>query len=279
MLLVAPRAFAQSMACIRADSTQTFRRVLMSVVPHPIDSAAIASPSIVQLFTQTTAERMRELLGARAGELPDGTTRIDALHLGAKARIVLRRGGGLEIRHRRDGAPVPPDARDATYIARAIRFAADSAGPYPWPDGVPGDSLTFDLWLTYPRVSADGRVTPIGPGFSAPAFSLLLPPMSPVRVVSMPSVQYPTRTAGQNVTATVIMQFVVDSTGRVDPESIHDEWRSDHQRPRGELGDHYRAFVRAIRRALLDARYEPARIGSCATRQSVEQRYEFRVSS
>lgn len=267
------------MDCIRADSTQAFHRVLMSVRPHPVDAAARASASTVQLFTQTTAERLRELLGARPGEVPDATTRIAALHVGVTTRIVVRRGGGIEIGYQRDGRPARSDALDSTYLARAIHLAADSSGPYPWPDAMPGDSLTFDLWLTHPLVDAEGVVTPIGAGFSVPAYSLLLPPTTPARLVSRPRVQHPTRTAGQNVVATVIMSFVIDSTGRVDAASIHDEWPSDHRRPRGELGDHYRAFVRAVRRALEAARYEPARIGRCATREHAQLRFEFRRPS
>lgn len=265
------------MACIRADSTQPFRRVLMSIRPHPVDAAAAASASTVQLFAQTTAERLRELLGARPGEVPDATDRIAALHAGVSTRIVVRRGGGMAIRFLRDGEPTRADALDATLLARAIRFAADSSGPYPWPDAMPGDSLTFDIWMTYPSVSAEGDVTPIGAGFSVPAFSLLLPPITSARPVSMPRLQYPTRTVGQNVVATVVMRFMIDSTGRVAPESIHDQWPSDRPRPRGEIGDHYRAFVRAVRRALEGARFEPARIGGCATRELAQQRFEFRL--
>ena len=277
--MVASRAAAQPMSCMGADSTPASRRVLMSVVPRPVDAAATAARATVQLFAQTTAERLRELLGARPGELPDGTSRIAALHVGVSTRIVLRREGRAETRYLRDGEPRAGDALDSTYLARAIRFAADSSGPYPWPEAIRADSLTFDLWLTYPPVAADGTVTPIGAGFSVPAFSLLLPPSSPARLVSMPKLQYPVRPAGENAVAMVIMSYVVDSTGRVDPASIRDEWPSDRPRQRGEVGDHYRAFVRAARRALEAARYEPARIGRCAMQQRVEQRFEFRLSS
>jgi hypothetical protein len=72
------------------------------------------------------------------------------------------------------------------------------------------------------------------------------------------------------------MQFVVDSSGRVDPATLRDLWPADRPRLTGELGGHYRAFLSAVRDGLADARYVPARVGGCATRQLVQQPFEFR---
>jgi hypothetical protein len=74
------------------------------------------------------------------------------------------------------------------------------------------------------------------------------------------------------------MRFVVDTTGRADPETIRDVY------PVGEppLSERdkvaYDAFVLATRRAIQDGVYEPARLGGCLVRQRVQQPFTFGLS-
>lgn len=78
-----------------------------------------------------------------------------------------------------------------------------------------------------------------------------------------PPPRYPDllRTAG--VEGTVHAQFVVDTTGRVERESIRFK-RSDHQ-----------LFERAVTETLLRSRYLPAEAGGRKVRQLVEQAFSF----
>jgi protein TonB len=78
-----------------------------------------------------------------------------------------------------------------------------------------------------------------------------------------PRPRYPDllRTAG--VEGTVHAQFVVDTTGRVERESIRFQ-RSDHQ-----------LFERAVTETLLRSRYLPAEAGGRKVRQLVEQAFSF----
>lgn len=61
----------------------------------------------------------------------------------------------------------------------------------------------------------------------------------------------------------MVLQFVVDTMGRVDPSSIHDLWASDKPRPEGIFRQEYESFVEASRRALVMDEFEPAKIGGC----------------
>ncbi|MGQ0649210.1 MAG: TonB family protein [Gemmatimonadaceae bacterium] len=78
-----------------------------------------------------------------------------------------------------------------------------------------------------------------------------------------PSPRYPSLLANAGVVGMLHAQFVVDTTGRVEAETIRFT-RSDHT-----------LFERAVREALLRSRYLPAEIESRRVRQMVEQAFSF----
>jgi protein TonB len=75
--------------------------------------------------------------------------------------------------------------------------------------------------------------------------------------------RYPDPLRNAGVEGTVHAQFVVDTTGRVERESIRFK-RSDHQ-----------LFERAVTETLLRSRYLPAESGGRKVRQLVEQAFSF----
>jgi hypothetical protein len=70
----------------------------------------------------------------------------------------------------------------------------------------------------------------------------------------------PGRSAGSDH---LVLQFIVGLDGRVEPESVRFSSARD------------REFALAARDALLGARYQPARVGSCPVRQVVEMSVGF----
>jgi periplasmic protein TonB len=78
-----------------------------------------------------------------------------------------------------------------------------------------------------------------------------------------PEPRYPAFLQSAGVQGTVYAQFVVDTTGRVEPSSIVFP-RSDHV-----------LFERAVRDVLLRSRYSPAEFGGQRVRQLVEQAFAF----
>ena len=78
-----------------------------------------------------------------------------------------------------------------------------------------------------------------------------------------PTPRYPSLLANAGVEGVVYAQFVVDTTGRVETESIRFT-KSDHA-----------LFERAVRDVLLRSRFSPAEAGSQRVRQLVEQAFSF----
>lgn len=80
-----------------------------------------------------------------------------------------------------------------------------------------------------------------------------------------PAPRYPSMLASAGVEGVVYAQFVVDTAGRVEPESIRFP-KSDHQ-----------LFERSVREVLLRSRYSPAKVGNHSVRQLVEQAFSFNL--
>jgi protein TonB len=78
-----------------------------------------------------------------------------------------------------------------------------------------------------------------------------------------PAPIYPPALRSAQIEGSVIARFVVDTSGRAEPESITFTEVSQVQ------------FADAVRQSLLRSRYLPAMIGGRAVRQLVEQRFEF----
>jgi TonB family protein len=80
-----------------------------------------------------------------------------------------------------------------------------------------------------------------------------------------PVPRYPDALRSVNVTGEVMVQYIVDARGRVEPGSIK------------ILSSTHKLFAEAVREALLEARYRPAEVGGNAVRQLVEQPFIFKL--
>ena len=78
-----------------------------------------------------------------------------------------------------------------------------------------------------------------------------------------PHPRYPDDLQRAGVEGTLVVQFVVDSTGRVDAKTLA---FPDHAQP---------GFLRAIRDALLHSRFLPAELSGIRVRQLVQQQFSF----
>jgi TonB family protein len=77
--------------------------------------------------------------------------------------------------------------------------------------------------------------------------------------------RYPEALRSVNVTGEVVVSYVVDARGRVEPGSIK------------ILSASHKLFGDAVRTALLSARYRPAEVNGQAVRQLVEQPFIFKL--
>ena len=155
-------------------------------------------------------------------------------------------------------------------LARNERFA--------WPDSLAGDSIPFLLRLDYPEVDEAGKPQPMRGKHAALLVAIRVPRMAPVTVSKAGRIAYPEVARTNWVTATIVMQYVVDAGGKPVERTIRDLWPDDKPRPRGDLARFYDAFREAVRRGILATEYSPARVGDCAVPQLVQQPFTFDIA-
>jgi hypothetical protein len=247
---------------------------LRATTREPVDPGL---GQMMDVFAQSVSLRMRGLLNPHGDTLPPGEPIITWRSI--EDHIPL----GVTVY--RDAAPVfqlispHTDSVAAAMLLDAVHKAvADGEGPF-WPEGTPGDSLTFGLSfeLTDPgkvQLSHSGR-------FATPVFSVLSPPEVPARAkleggASAPIYPLTERHAG--ITAVVIAEFHVDTTGHVSPGSIREVWPSTQKRPTGRLLAAYNDFLDSVMRWLPNAEFEPAHIGGCSVQRFVQQPFNFALT-
>ena len=147
------------------------------------------------------------------------------------------------------------DALDATLITMLER--QDSLGGFWYPAGpLPQDSVRLLLTTTH----RPGRQE-----VSTPLARIRLPryPGTQVRPRRGPAPRYPDIAEKAGISSAVMVEFVVDTTGRADMSTVRLVFAE------------YEEFVAEVRRVLPRHRYEPARIAGCPMRQLVQQPVVF----
>jgi periplasmic protein TonB len=110
-----------------------------------------------------------------------------------------------------------------------------------------------------------GVVGGVGPVTDAPMFDFEVDkPATPFR--DNPAPNFPNVLRNSNVSGRVILQFVVDTTGRADLSTIQ------------VLESAHELFTQAVRNALPRMRYVPAEVGGRKVRVWVSQAFEFSLT-
>lgn len=168
-------------------------------------------------------------------------------------------------------APAPPESRRPPLPTNVeVQVPSIQAPPLDLsvvPSGLPPASTIIgtireEEFRTLARDSMPAG--PVAPASGEPFAEFMVE--KPVRPWSRnPSPRYPSLLANAGVEGAVYAQFVVDTAGRVEAESIRFT-KSDHL-----------LFERAVRDVLLRARFAPAEAGGQRVRQLVEQAFAFQV--
>ncbi|MFL5575522.1 MAG: energy transducer TonB [Gemmatimonadaceae bacterium] len=143
---------------------------------------------------------------------------------------------------------------------RAVR-AADSARAFaPFPEELLDTTIAVDV-----RIGLGRRKR----GVALPLFPVALPWVKPTRPVvprpRQPAPVYPRAAIQGLVESDVLVQFIVDESGRVAPGTVHVE--------RAE----YREFVQAVLDVLPQYRFTPAELNGCPVKSLVQLPFEFRM--
>jgi len=159
-------------------------------------------------------------------------------------------------------------------MQRTIRLRIDNIAPVVLPDITPAvadidftgrvsDSLDFvgrSLAEAFgPPVSSGGTVMRNG-AYSADGVDRVVMPLA-----NNPVPTYPRSMQAAGIETNFVVVFVVDSTGRVDNQTL--EFPATAQP----------VFADAVRRALGRSRYRPAEMGGRRVRQLVQQEFVFRL--
>ncbi len=241
-------------------------------VNEPTDSGIA---EMADIFAQSVSLRMRSLLNARGDTLPPGEPDITWRK--------IERHTPLGVTVYRNAPPVfrllsphTDSIAAATLLAAAHKTTDEGEGPF-WPEGTRADSLKFGI--SFELTLPGKRQLTHPPRIAFPVFSVFFPPEVPVRLTSKSQPEYPSAELREGITAVIILEFQVDSTGRAIPGSIKEVWSPTKKRPTGRMLDAYNDFLDSVTRWLSTAEFEPARIGGCRVRQFVGEPFTFSIAS
>jgi hypothetical protein len=285
VVFVAPmmRAPAQSAPsarnrCLDSVPLPTMKRVPVYATAELVEGDVVSRAVIagIDLFTQAAAERARALLGAAPNQLPPGEPAVTWRQLDHELRVVAYRDGRFAWRVEPPAWLSDQSLGDSgvRLLGRAIDDARRKGEAFLWSDELARDSLTWVIRLAPSTLGEDGSVQAPTLRSGFPVFHVFTPPVIPAGVdrlrTNFPMVRI------RGFAGTVRLQFVIDTAGRADPNSIRGVWPTNEPRLTGPPAFAYDSIVRVMRGAVKDARFAPARIGSCTINQLVQQSFTYR---
>jgi hypothetical protein len=288
--LLAPTLVAQQLAtaspgrsasCLDSIPPTAFRRTPVYIESDVSDAVGTTAALIgsADILSQTVAEEIRGLLAAKSGEVPAGDSVVAWTGLAPDVAVTAYRDG--HFAWRTVWPPVRADeARNddgARLVSRALETVKGHGEIFLWDQDAGSDSLTWMLRLARGETSPTGQVTPPMVRVAFLAFTVRYPTMEPVRPLRARAPHYPPLLKMQGFTGSAVIEFVVDTSGHPEPQTVHDRWPKTRERLTGDRARAYATFVEASRAAVLESLYVPARLGGCAVRQIVSQPFGFEL--
>jgi tetratricopeptide (TPR) repeat protein len=176
-----------------------------------------------------------------------------------------------------DDAHIARSGRAITALAAAMfspAEALDSARAWP---RVAGDTpIRFRIEFVAPIVFPnDITLDTASNAVLIPAFSMRLPIVRGAEIDGGVNIDVPRNTTTALYSGNVLMQFNLDTLGRVVGSTLEEIWDSPDPRPSGEALVHYDAYLGAVRRWLLRSRWTPGSLGGCRATQVMRFRYNL----
>jgi hypothetical protein len=124
-----------------------------------------------------------------------------------------------------------------------------------------------------------GQAFPFGSDRIAfPAFSEKFPSFFAAVITSETAPEYPVAAKQVKAAGVIVVDFDVDSTGHVVPESIRDVRSPQLAQLSGMALAAHNEFFESVRSWLPTTRFTPARIGGCPVRQQLRKPITFDLS-
>ena len=240
------------------------------------DSASEHFAASADNLLQDLVSGAGRLLGAPHGVLPRGEPTVTWIGIQSPLVFVARRDGRIV---RRPFA-ARGDTASAALFAKVLESDPSEAAILDWSADAGRDSVTVRVTFHSPDVDESGAVHSMPlKRIGLPVFSVSVPRIHPASIKpNHPRPHFTSEMAQDGFEATVVMQFLIDTTGHVDPASIHDVWPDNKPRPEGIYLQEYDKFVEATRRALVQYEFEPARVGECKIRTMGEMSFVYKLN-
>ena len=267
-------ALAPRSRCVVPDS-QMVRVPVYAWVDLP-DSVASSYRAAAENLLQDVAIQVRTLLGAAPNVLPPGEPAVRWFDLDVPLAVTARRNGRTSWRAAERG-----DTAAAGLLGRALGAALAGGSVFLWDSTMARDSVRFRIALAWPKVLGGKRTAPPDVKHTALAvFSIDYPPVA--HAVPTPgnrAPRYPEDARDRGYTATVVMRFVVDTSGHAVMSTIRDVWAADKPPLTEDQALMYGEFREAVRVALAGMRFLPAEVGKgCLIDEVVQMPCEFKLA-
>jgi len=230
------------------------------------------------LLAQDVSDEFRRLLGAKGDEVPVADSVFPWYSVPTELVIIAHRDGQMSMRPRSSTG----DSAATLLLTQAFEAArARDRARLIWPERLKADSILvrLSLWPAYVGFGS-GQIVDYGTGLKFITFYHAEPERSPpVSFQNQQTATYPTENLWNGFEGYVLMQFVVDSTGRIDAGTMRDLWPAGKRRLSGEQRTVYDDFFRSVRVWESKLRYAPARIGPCAVKQQERQPIVFKFKA
>ena len=241
------------------------------------DSARSALTTQADLMAQQVAELMRTRMGGSAESLANGDGVVGTGSEPAELFVIAHPDGSVQ----RYAKSLTGDTTGTTRLMSGFDAArANGDALFVWPDDYHADSIVLRLTLRSLPVTHEGSL--MVQYQAHPAFGVFLiseytfaPALAKP---NNPTPQYPFMEQLRHVGAGLMLEFVVDTSGRVVPGTIRDLWPPDKPKLKNELLRYYEGFVDASETAVASWKFYPARKGTCHVPQIVQLpiQYSFR---
>jgi hypothetical protein len=264
-------------SCTSAIPPKAFKRVPVFLQATTQSTGSDLILPTADLFAQTAAIRMREILGGNGSALPEADSIVGWDRVFGEVLVTVKRGGSFTWRTAHWSARGDSLGRSSIrFIHATLADLSKSGEMIAWPDQANGDSLAFGLSFIAPSITKEMKVEPVKARQAFPAFSLSMPwgtVVDPKKI----NITYPTTARGGGVTGGVRLAFVIQKSGRVDMSTLREVFGPGEKKPSGELRTFYVDFLQAVKHGLSSAQYQPATIAGCPVNQTVEQFFSFKL--
>jgi hypothetical protein len=266
-----PAVSIRASECVRHLPAGAFTRVAVYAFVDLADSVSAVFASTADNFMQELVLKTEALLGAKSNVLPKGDGRIDWLGIEPALPLTAFRDGRIVARYQHQPVPTAAGlmatALDSISTVGMLEWSADSAR----------DSIRFSIAFVRPVLDSGGHVTPMHlKRTGLPLLSILAPWQRGVsQKPGSAKPHYPELARKENYEGTVILSFLVDTTGHAVDSTIKDVWPASKPRLRGTDLAQYDRFVWASTQAVRRMEFVPASIGGCNVKQLVQMPFVY----